>query len=143
MFLTDAIHSRSETTSTTPMDGQERIEIGSAGFGEASNSTLEERARQIAASDGRVEVNDLDREEARRQINDPLSDREDAQDLIAEGDRPDAGVAPTSVGRQKEKMPPDDEVMVAEKLVREGLEEAEFDTRVRSAENDESSNPNR
>ena len=125
------------------MDGQERIEIGSAGFGEASNSTLEERARQIAASDGRVEVNDLDREEARRQINDPLSDREDAQDLIAEGDRPDAGVAPTSVGRQKEKMPPDDEVMVAEKLVREGLEEAEFDTRVRSAENDESSNPNR
>ena len=65
------------------MDGQERIEIGSAGFGEASNSTLEERARQIATSDGRAEVNDLDREEARRQLNEPLSEREDAEDLIA------------------------------------------------------------
>jgi Mg-chelatase subunit ChlI len=124
------------------MDGQERIEIGSAGFGEASNSTLEERARQIAASDGRAEVNASDREEARRQLNDPLSNREDADELIAEGDRPDAGVAPASLGRQKEKTPPDDESAVAEKLVREGVEEAEFDTRVRSAENERSSNPN-
>ena len=66
------------------MDGQERIEIGSAGFGEASNSTLTDRARQSAASDGRAEVNDLDREEARRQLNDPLSPREDADELIAE-----------------------------------------------------------
>ena len=124
------------------MDGQERIEIGSAGFGEASTATLEERAKQIAASDGRVEVNDLDREEARRQINEPLSDREEDKDLIAEGDRPDAGVAPASVGKQQEKMPPDDESLVSEKLVLEGLEEAEFDTRVRSGENDESSNLN-
>ena len=124
------------------MDGQERIEIGSAGFGEASTATLEERAKQIAASDGRVEVNDLDREEARRQINEPLSDREEDKDLIAEGDRPEAGVAPASVGKQKEKMPPDDESLVSEKLVLEGLEEAEFDTRVRSGENDESSNLN-
>jgi hypothetical protein len=124
------------------MDGQERIEIGSAGFGEASNSTLEERARQIAASDGRAEVNDLDREEARRQLNEPLSEREDAEDLIAEGDRPDAGVAPASRGKQIERTRPDDESLVSEKLVREGVEEAEFDTRVRSAENEESSNPN-
>ena len=82
------------------------------------------------------------REEARRQLNDPLSNREDADELIAEGDRPDAGVAPASLGRQKEKTPPDDESAVAEKLVREGVEEAEFDTRVRSAENERSSNPN-
>ena len=67
------------------MDGQDRIEIGSAGFGEASNSTLEERARQIAASDGRAEVNDLDREEARRQLNEPLSDREDAEEPDCRG----------------------------------------------------------
>ena len=123
------------------MDGQERIEIGSEGFGEASDSTLEERARQIAASDGRSEANEADREEARRQINDPLSGREGAEDLIAEGDRPDAGVAPASKGKQKEKVTPDDESLVPEKLVREGLEEAEFDTRVRSTEDDESANP--
>jgi hypothetical protein len=121
------------------MDGQERIEIGSAGFGEASDSTLEERARQIAASDGRAQANDADRAEARRQINDPLSQREGAEDFIAEGDRPDAGVAPVSMGKQKEKVTPDDESLVPEELVREGLEEAEFDTRVRSAENEESS----
>jgi hypothetical protein len=139
MFLTNATHARSEDISARPMDGQGRIEIGSTGFGEASNSTLEERARQIAASDGRAEVNDLDREEARRQLNEPLSEREDAEDLIAEGDRPDAGVAPASLGRQKEKTRPDDESLVPEKLVREGVEEAEFDTRVRSAENEESS----
>jgi hypothetical protein len=119
------------------MDGQERIEIGGAGFGEASNSTLEERARQIAASDGRAEVNDLDREEARRQLYEPLSDREDPAELIAEGDRPDAGVAPGSPGMQRERTSPDDESVVAEKLVREGVEEAEFDTRFRSAENEE------
>ena len=123
------------------MDGQDRIEIGSAGFGEASDSTLEERARQIAASDGRTEVNDLDRDEARRQLNEPLSEREDAKELIPESDRPDAGVAPASMGRRKEKRGPDDESLVSEKLVREGVEEAEFDTRVRSAE-DEESNPN-
>ena len=61
---------------------------------------LEERARQIAASDGRAEVNDLDREEARRQLNEPLSEREDPEDQIAEGDRPDAGVAPASLGKE-------------------------------------------
>ena len=142
MFLTSIVHAGSESTSARPMDGQERIEIGSAGFGEASNSTLEERARQIAASDGRAEVNDLDREEARRQLNEPLSDREDAEELIPEGDRPDAGVAPASLGKRKETTGPDDESVVPEKLVREGVEEAEFDTRVRSAENEELSNPN-
>ena len=123
------------------MDGQNRIEIGSAGFGEASDSTLEERARQIAASDGRAEVNDLDREEARRQLNEPLSEREDPEDQIAEGDRPDAGVAPASLGTEMETTTPDDESLVPEKLVREGVEEAEFDTRVRSAENEASSDP--
>jgi hypothetical protein len=142
MFLTNGVPARSEDISARPMDGQERIEIGSAGFGEASNATLEERARQIAESDGRAEVNDLDREEARRQLNEPLSEREDAEDQIAEGDRPDAGVAPASLGKQKEKTRPDDESLVPEKLVREGVEEAEFDTRVRSAKNEASSDPN-
>jgi hypothetical protein len=141
MFLTNGAPARSEDISARPMDGQERIEIGSAGFGEASNATLEERARQIAESDGRAEVNDLDREEARRQLNEPLSEREDAEDQIAEGDRPDAGVAPSSLGKQKEKTRPDDESLVPEKLVREGVEEAEFDTRVRSAKNEASSDP--
>jgi hypothetical protein len=79
-----------------PMKQPERIELGAAGFGEASDITLEERARQIAWSDGRTEVNDLDREEARRQIIHPIADRERREDLIAEGDRPDAGVAPAS-----------------------------------------------
>jgi hypothetical protein len=141
VFLTNGVPARSGRISARPMDGQERIEIGAAGFGEASNSTLEERARQIAASDGRAEVNDLDREEARRQLNEPLSDREDAEELIPEDDRPDAGVAPASFGKQTERTRPDDESVVPEKLVREGVEEAEFDTRVRSAES-ESSDPN-
>ena len=62
------------------MNPPNRIEIGSAGFGEASNATLEERARQIALTDGRSEVNDLDREEARRQISDPTSDRQTSEE---------------------------------------------------------------
>jgi hypothetical protein len=103
MFLTNRVHARSENNSARPMDGQERIEIGSAGFGEASNSTLEERARQIAASDGRTEVNDLDHEEARRQLNNPLSDREDADELIAESDRPDAGSPRHRCGGKRKK----------------------------------------
>jgi hypothetical protein len=123
------------------MNQPHRIEIGSAGFGEASGRTLEERARQIALSDGRTEVNDLDREEARRQITDPISERETQQDLISEGDRPDAGVAPSSAGSRAKKVAAEDESLVAEDLVREGIEEAEFDTRVRSAEENESDIP--
>jgi hypothetical protein len=123
------------------MKQPERIEIGSAGFGEASRHTLEERARQIALSDGRTEVNDLDREEARRQITDPISERKTRQDFIAEGDRPDAGVAPSSTGSRMEKVSAEDESFVAENLVREGIEEAEFDTRLRSAEENESDIP--
>lgn len=120
------------------MNQPQRIEIGSAGFGEASETTLEERARQVALSDGRTEVNDLDREEARRQIADPVSDRETLADFIAEDDRPDAGVAPVSTGSRTERVPSDEESLVSENLVREGLEEADFDTRLRSAESDES-----
>ena len=120
------------------MNQPQRIEIGSAGFGEASEATLEERARQIALSDGRTEVNDLDREEARRQIINPVSDPEGPEDQIAEGDRPGAGVAPTSAGIRTETISPDDESIISEILVREGLEEADFDTRVRSTEEDES-----
>lgn len=119
------------------MNESSRIEIGSAGFGEASARTLEERARQIALSDGRTEVNDLDREEARRQITDPISERDTPEDFIPEGDRPDAGVAPSSTVRMN-KLPAEDESLVGENLVREGIEEAEFDTRVRSAEEGES-----
>ena len=120
------------------MNPPNRIEIGSAGFGEASNATLEERARQIALTDGRSEVNDLDREEARRQISDPTSDRQTSEERIPETDRPDAGVAPASTGLQARRAFSDDESTIAEDLVREGSEEAEFDTRVRLAENDES-----
>jgi hypothetical protein len=123
---------------TLPMNQPQRIEIGSAGFGEANEATLEERARQIALSDGRTEVNDLDREEARRQIINPVSDPEGPEDQIAEGDRPGAGVAPTSAGTRTETISPDDESIISEILVREGLEEADFDTRVRSTEEDES-----
>jgi hypothetical protein len=117
------------------MKQPKRIELGTTGFGEANEVTLEERARQIASSDGRPEVNELDREEARRQIIDPVSDREGLVDRIAEDDRPDAGVAPGSAG-SRTKRAPDDESSISENLVREGVEEAEFDTRVRSAESE-------
>jgi hypothetical protein len=119
------------------MNRPHRIEIGSAGFGEGSDRDLEERARQIASSDGRTEVNQLDREEARRQIADPTSDLEPMEDSIAEGDRPDAGVAPASTGSRTERIFSDDETLISEELVREGLEEAEFDTRLRSSETGE------
>lgn len=120
------------------MNQPQRIEIGSARFGEASEATLAERARQIALSDGRTEVNDLDREEARRQIINPVVDREGPEDHFAEGDRPDAGVARVSAGTQMETISPDDESIISEILVREGLEEADFDTGVHSTEEDES-----
>jgi arginine decarboxylase len=60
------------------------------------------------------------------------------EERIPETDRPDAGVAPASTGLQARRAFSDDESTIAEDLVREGSEEAEFDTRVRLAENDES-----
>ncbi|HEU4679963.1 MAG TPA: hypothetical protein VFS35_10610 [Terrimicrobiaceae bacterium] len=71
-------------------------------------------------------MNELDREEARRQIINPIADRDEIVDTMADDDRPDAGVAPGSSGSRTEKIAPDDESLISENLVREGVEEAEF-----------------
>jgi hypothetical protein len=114
------------------MKQNRRIEIGTSGFGEASAATVEERARQIARSDGRTKVNNLDRQEARREILDPILDEGSPEEQIFEDDRPEAGVAPASAGTQEKRVPLDDESNIPEDLVREGVEEADFDTRVQS-----------
>jgi hypothetical protein len=116
------------------MKEHSRIEIEGEGLGEVSDATLEKRASQIAHIEGREEVNDLDRSEALRNIGDPAGKDEAPEEQIAEGDRPEAGVAPASAGVQAERFELDDEANVTEDLVLEGVEEADFDTRVRSGD---------
>ena len=77
------------------MKQPERTELGATGVGEASEVIVEERERQIASSDGR--------EEARRQIINPIADCAEIVDTIAADDRPDAGVAPGSSGSRTER----------------------------------------
>lgn len=98
---------------------------------------VEDRALGIAREEGRYEANALDREDSRHEIREPVVEDEFAEELIDEADRPDAGVAPGSIGHKVERVPLDDEINIVEELVREGVEGADLDTRTHSGSNHE------
>lgn len=110
-----------------------RIEIGGAGFGEASEATIEKRAREIGRLNGHDEPTEHDRAAALQELREPLGDPS-ADPEIEEAERPGSSVPPSSSGHQTERLEPDDEETIAEELVQEGIEEADHEVRVRSTE---------
>lgn len=98
---------------------------------------VENRALEIARDQGRYEANELDREDSRQDILEPVVEDEFAEEQIDENDRPDAGVAPVSSGSKIERVPLEDELNVVDELVREGIEEADDNTRHHSGSNRE------
>lgn len=110
-----------------------RIETGGKGFGEADDRMVEERARGFARLSGRSEPNEHDIEEALRALRNPVP--EDLTDsMMTEAERPGSGVPATSSGTHTPRVKPDDEESIANQLVHEGVEEADWESRVASAE---------
>ena len=111
---------------------QGKILRGTEGIGTVSPQMIEERAREIARSDGRAHSNDLDRTRAREELTGsapgsekPPTREEPGRDwempLVSSGDK-----APT--------VRPEDEQNIPEKLIEEGIEEADHDQRTRSGQ---------
>jgi hypothetical protein len=103
-----------------------RVEAGGAGIGEVSQDMIENRARKIAAADGREDINALDRESAREEL--IGQGGEAPEDLIAESDRAGDGTVPGSTGTQAPRLELDDEANYAAQEVEEGVAEAALDT---------------
>jgi hypothetical protein len=122
----------------TTMDQPQQSKIlrGTEGVGTVTSQMIEERAREIARSDGRTEPNDLDRTRAREELigatptsEKPATRKEPGRDwempLVSSGEK-----APT--------VRPEDEENIPEKLIEEGIEEADHDQRSRSGRSGES-----
>jgi len=98
------------------------------GVGTVTPQMIEERAREMACSDGRARPNDLDRTRAREQLTGPTSDSQ-KRPTRAEPGR-DWQMPPVSTGEKAPAVRPEDDENIPEKLVREGVEEAEHDQRL-------------
>ena len=108
-----------------------KIVRGTEGLGTVTPRMIEERAHEIARTDGRNRPNDLDRSSARDELT---------------GARSGSGQAPTrdepgrdwemplvSSGEKAPTVGPEDDQNIPEELIQEGIEEADHDQRVRSA----------
>jgi hypothetical protein len=99
---------------------------GFEGLGTVTREMVEERAQEIARGDGREEANDLDRTRAREDLtgsigSEPRTVGEPAPDWYT----PRGG----STGEKAQTVRPEDEANIPQKLVQEGIEEADHDQR--------------
>jgi hypothetical protein len=88
---------------------------------------IDERAQEIARSDGREEANDLDRTRARESLTGSIAGSEPRTvgEPTPDWYTPRGG----SSGEKARTMRPEDEANIPEKLVQEGIEEADHDQR--------------
>ena len=108
-----------------------KIVRGTEDLGTVTPQMIEERAREIACSDGRARPNDLDRTRAREQLNDAASDSQ-KRPTRAEPGR-DWQMPLVSTGEKAPTVRLEDDENIPEKLVREGVEEADHDQRLSSS----------
>jgi hypothetical protein len=113
-----------------PKPSEGKILRGTKGLGTVTPEMIEERARQISRSDGRSEPNDLDRSRAREELTGSAADS--AKPPIREEPGRDWGMPLVSSGEKTPTVRPEDEENIPEKLVEEGMEEADRDQRSRS-----------
>jgi hypothetical protein len=88
---------------------------------------IDERAREIARSDGREEANDLDRSRARED----LTGGPEQSSTVSEPER-DWYTPAGSSGKKAPTVRPEDEANIPDKLIQEGVEEADHDQRSNS-----------
>jgi hypothetical protein len=112
-----------------------KILRGTEGLGTVTPQMIEERAREIARSDGRSQPNELDRTYAREQLTGATSESEKLPTREEPGR--DWQMPLVSTGEKAPTVRPDDDENIVEKLVEEGIEEADHDQRVNAARNTE------
>jgi len=109
-----------------------RLSDRGAGIGTVTEKMVRQRAREIAVINGRSanQLLDSDIEQAQRELegDERLASEPTNADSLAEGER--WGVAPQSVGHEAETVRPPDEQTFAEKLVDEGVADAEHDQEI-------------
>ena len=101
---------------------------------------IEERAREIAHSDGRAQANDLDRSQAHEELTGPAPGSEKPPTREEPGR--DWQMPLVSTGEKAPTLRPEDEQNLPEELIQEGVEEADHDQRLSSAEARERSSEN-
>ena len=110
-----------------------KILLGTEGLGTVTAQMVEERAREIARSDGREEPNDLDRSRARAELTSDTSSGSEKPPMREEPGR-DWEMPLVSSGEKAPTVRPEDEENIPQKLIQEGLDEADHDQRSRSAQ---------
>ena len=93
---------------------------------------VEERAREIARSDRREEPNDLDRTRAREELTGDTSGSEKPPTREEPGR--DWEMPLVSSGEKAPTVRPEDEENIPQKLIQEGVDEADHDQRLRSGQ---------
>jgi len=108
-----------------------RMEIGGVGAGEFSAATIEQRARELAHTEGRDEVSEADRARALEELSGPAPELGAPEAVIPEIEQLVAwdGAADSS-GHRVEPVGLPDETSIGEQLVQEGLDEADHQRRV-------------
>jgi hypothetical protein len=111
-----------------------RLSNRGEGLGTATEDMVQRRAREIAVINGREENNVLDGdvEQARRELQgrERLHSDANAAESVPESQR--WAPVPESVGRKAPTVPAPDEQTVAEKLVEEGVADAEHDQMIKA-----------
>ena len=88
---------------------------------------IEERAREIARGDGRAQSNDLDRTRAREELTGATPDSEKPPTREEPGR--DWGMPLVSSGEKAPTVRPEDDENIPDKLIQEGVDEADHDQR--------------
>src|SRR5215467_7120501 len=104
-----------------------KIIRGTDGIGTVTPQMIEQRAREIALSDGRAQSNDLDRVSAREELTGASAGSEKLPTREEPGR--DWEMPLVSTGEKAPTVRPEDDENVPEKLTKEGLEEADHDQR--------------
>ena len=102
----------------------------SEGIGTVTSQMIEELARELARSDGRAQPNDLDRTRAREELTGATSGSEKPPTREEPGR--DWAMPLVSTGEKAPTVRPEDDEKISEKLVQEGIEEADHDQRLSS-----------
>jgi hypothetical protein len=112
-----------------------KIFHGTEGLGTVTPQMIEERACEIARTDGRAEPNDLDRSRA----------REDLTGATSSSEKPPTSEEPrdwytprVSSGKKAPTVRPEEDENIPEKLIQEGIQEADHDQRSKSGKAGES-----
>jgi hypothetical protein len=97
------------------------------GLGTVTNEMVRERAKELALINSRTNVLDSDLEQAKKELTreEHLTPEPDAAEKLSEDERWEP--VGESVGKEAPKVPAPDEQTFAEKLVEEGVEDAEHD----------------